>query len=90
MKPLRLLAISFSLLWLCSFPSVSQIKHSFTIEQALSAPFPESLVAAPKDNASRGALMPKANAISGSPKDRNSRHANSRRTTRTTVRKSRN
>lgn len=50
MKMLRLFALSFCLFWLCflSTPPVAQTNNSFTIEQVLSAPFPESLIAAPK------------------------------------------
>ncbi len=46
MKPLRLFVLTISLLFGC-FPSASQTS-GFTIEQVLSAPFPESLVAAPR------------------------------------------
>ncbi|MFN7944954.1 MAG: prolyl oligopeptidase family serine peptidase [Blastocatellia bacterium] len=52
MKALRPALITLSLLLLCglsvSFTSSSQTSNSFTIEQVLSAPFPENLVAAPK------------------------------------------
>jgi N-acyl-D-aspartate/D-glutamate deacylase/dipeptidyl aminopeptidase/acylaminoacyl peptidase len=52
MKALRPALIMLSLLLLCglsvSFTSSSQTSNSFTIEQVLSAPFPENLIAAPK------------------------------------------
>jgi N-acyl-D-aspartate/D-glutamate deacylase/dipeptidyl aminopeptidase/acylaminoacyl peptidase len=52
MKPLRLVLITISLILLgglcISFSTSSQTRESFTIEQVLSAPFPDALVAAPK------------------------------------------